>query len=285
MDQWSDRTLKACFYVAIAAVSLAGLWLNAEPYICPIPTAVLSGEKPAQPPCFEFWFNRYQTLIGSLVAIGAAGLAWKATSKTIAFGREQVAISNLDRLEARLLAFQDLGSKAVAVHHDAVQQVIEHMEVRALLAELRWMPFFVGGRASADAMQKRERVKELVKASDRFQEAVMQFEAACKNVQLPIAVSQQAYEAFVAISHFRRQVRSMNDAVAGIMDHNYIPTDVQGMIERFFKSHPEAAKLSPEAFMLLDVSIVKQARLVRAMREKVAALADGYVSASEIGGI
>src|SRR3954469_24123855 len=34
--------------------------------------------------CAEFWLNRYQSLLGTLVAIVAAWLAWRAVNKQIA---------------------------------------------------------------------------------------------------------------------------------------------------------------------------------------------------------
>lgn len=40
--------------------------------------------------CVEFWLNRYQTLIGAVVAIAAAAIAWIAVQQQVAVARKQL---------------------------------------------------------------------------------------------------------------------------------------------------------------------------------------------------
>jgi hypothetical protein len=40
--------------------------------------------------CFDFWLNRYQTLVGAIVAVGAAAIAWIAVQQQVAVARKQL---------------------------------------------------------------------------------------------------------------------------------------------------------------------------------------------------
>lgn len=51
--------------------------------------------------CFEFWFSRYQTLIGALVALLAAFIAWIGIRRQLAISRQQTAIALLPLLDER----------------------------------------------------------------------------------------------------------------------------------------------------------------------------------------
>jgi hypothetical protein len=63
----TEGQLKVAFYLVTAAACFAGLWFNVEPYVCPVPVALLS--QPGTVPCLEFWFSRYQTLLAAVLAI------------------------------------------------------------------------------------------------------------------------------------------------------------------------------------------------------------------------
>lgn len=46
--------------------------------------------------CFDFWLNRYQTLIGAIVAVAAAGAAWLAVLKQVDVARQQIKVMTGD---------------------------------------------------------------------------------------------------------------------------------------------------------------------------------------------
>src|SRR6476469_3022663 len=102
MDQWSDKTLRAWFFAVCAGVVLTGIWFNIEPYACPVPPALLSGENPPRPQCFEFWFNRYQALIAATIAGAIAFWAGRLLLRQTSATEKQVAAQRYDFLRDRI---------------------------------------------------------------------------------------------------------------------------------------------------------------------------------------
>lgn len=100
----SNSTLKAIFCAFAITAIMIGLWFNTEPYACPIPNALLASSQAPQPSCFEFWLNRYQTLIGAAAALFAGILAWRGAMRQVAKADDQVKLLSkqiaVDKLQA-----------------------------------------------------------------------------------------------------------------------------------------------------------------------------------------
>lgn len=83
--------------LALASSTILMLWLAVfdwAAWVCRAPAA--DAGKPLAAgliACAEFWINRYQTLVGAIVAVGAAYVAWVAVRKQIEVGRAQIAIA------------------------------------------------------------------------------------------------------------------------------------------------------------------------------------------------
>ncbi|MCC0807551.1 hypothetical protein FPV16_15160 [Methylobacterium sp. W2] len=75
MYEWQEAKVRRWFYFICVICVLFGLWFNFESYVCPIPSALLATEAALKPSCFEFWLNRYQTIIGAGLALVAAWIA------------------------------------------------------------------------------------------------------------------------------------------------------------------------------------------------------------------
>lgn len=113
MLRYTDRQLRVAFYMTSACAVLAGLWLNIEPFACPVPHGLLG--QPGDAPCLEFWLSRYQTLITGAAAIVAA---WLATRPVYAQLREMarqsaatarpIAVDRLKSLQAEKLRLADV---------------------------------------------------------------------------------------------------------------------------------------------------------------------------------
>jgi hypothetical protein len=59
--------------------------------------------------CFDFWLNRYQTLIGAVVAVGAAAFAWFGINKQVAVANGQAQIAGR---QASIALIEVLNNKA-----------------------------------------------------------------------------------------------------------------------------------------------------------------------------
>lgn len=70
--------------------------------------------------CTEFWLNRYQTLIGALVAIGAAIVAYNGVKLQIASAEKQVRISNRQSSISLLEIMNERSGDVRAMHREVV---------------------------------------------------------------------------------------------------------------------------------------------------------------------
>ncbi|MET3483168.1 hypothetical protein [Methylobacterium sp. 1973] len=66
--------------------------------------------------CFEFWFNRYQTLIGALVTLVAAGIAWIGLKRQLERADEQIDVARRQGLIALLPALDQRAENATRVY-------------------------------------------------------------------------------------------------------------------------------------------------------------------------
>jgi len=66
--------------------------------------------------CFEFWFNRYQTLIGAVAALAAAGVAWIGVRRQIAKADEQISVASRQSAIAILPVLDERTKNAIDIH-------------------------------------------------------------------------------------------------------------------------------------------------------------------------
>ena len=96
----SDNALKWSFFGFVVLACGIGIWMNIKPDVCPVPAALLS-QPGDSPPCFEFWFSRYQTLLAAILAIGGVAYATAPVSKQFLLLSEQAAHERKSRLLRR----------------------------------------------------------------------------------------------------------------------------------------------------------------------------------------
>ncbi|GEP06465.1 hypothetical protein [Methylobacterium oxalidis] len=80
----------------VGIVACFGLIAVIGPQMCPVPKALLTTDQitsSLQPNCLEFWFNRYQTLLGVIGALIAARYAWLGVQRQIAVANKQLDIA------------------------------------------------------------------------------------------------------------------------------------------------------------------------------------------------
>jgi hypothetical protein len=87
------RARAATFIVAIATLG-AILVVAYGPLTCDWPQVTKSIETSETSRCWEYWVNRYQSLLGALAAIAAAVLAWRGVQGQIAEQRFATALSS-----------------------------------------------------------------------------------------------------------------------------------------------------------------------------------------------
>lgn len=89
-------------------------WATGEGGICG-PNDAIGAKQISTVMCAEFWFNRYQTFIGAIAALGAAAVAYRATQQQVAKATEQITIASvqasfelIDDLSERIDALEGL---------------------------------------------------------------------------------------------------------------------------------------------------------------------------------
>ncbi|TXN38739.1 hypothetical protein FV232_01120 [Methylobacterium sp. WL30] len=100
------------FLLAMLGLLLGFSWGTSEGGLCSAPYVAKMLAEPSKDGalnCFEFWFNRYQTLIGVLGAVGAAAVTWVGVKQQInrldeqvKFARVQFASNYLADLRERI---------------------------------------------------------------------------------------------------------------------------------------------------------------------------------------
>jgi hypothetical protein len=105
----------------LGAIVITFAWATAEPGLCELADAIVKADDPNKTvaDCIEFWANRYQTLFGVIVAIGASAAAWwgsfgqiKAMKEQLPWLRNQSAVTEADYWARRLAARQQVYSLA-----------------------------------------------------------------------------------------------------------------------------------------------------------------------------
>jgi hypothetical protein len=70
----TTRTEQVLFYGLMTVIGLVSLWQFGRPALCPEGLGGNQGPV-ARDWCFEFWLNRYQSLLAGLLSLAAAGIA------------------------------------------------------------------------------------------------------------------------------------------------------------------------------------------------------------------
>lgn len=65
-----------------------------ETVACPVPEALWRKDNSITPPCFEFWFNRYQTILGASAAVFAAYVTLRQVRRQADKAEEQARLTD-----------------------------------------------------------------------------------------------------------------------------------------------------------------------------------------------
>ncbi|WP_128755038.1 hypothetical protein [Methylobacterium sp. GXF4] len=79
--------------------------------------------------CFEFWFNRYQTLIGAIAALAGAGIAWIGVRKQIDKADEQISVASRQSSIAILPVLDQRTESAIKAFRSAVALEAFHFDM------------------------------------------------------------------------------------------------------------------------------------------------------------
>jgi hypothetical protein len=127
------------FYALVLAVAA---WSTVSPGLCEsnlFASAVNAGQATW---CFEFWLNRYQILLGAVVAVAAAWVAWwigmrqlRSADEGLTIARRQSAASVLDHLIGR----RKLIETAIGAARSCEEAIrgVDYRGVRRALSELK----------------------------------------------------------------------------------------------------------------------------------------------------
>lgn len=87
--------------------------------------------------CFEFWFNRYQTLLGVLVALGAGWLTWQGARGQVAAANQQRSVSLIGIVNDRREAVEEIARAIKGIDRLNNQMLGNINSIIAAIAELR----------------------------------------------------------------------------------------------------------------------------------------------------
>ncbi|MFG5120827.1 hypothetical protein [Methylorubrum sp. POS3] len=102
------------FFVSLIGLLVAFSLAPWDDFLCKQPFVVdllQQKNKDGAVGCFEFWFNRYQTLIGTFAAVGAAAAAWLASQGQISAAKHQAQVGQQQYAAAALPVLEMLYNK------------------------------------------------------------------------------------------------------------------------------------------------------------------------------
>jgi hypothetical protein len=127
----SDEDRAALMLAGVyGALALLGLWSMASGPLCAADVFTRAQELDQAMWCFEFWLNRYQTGIASLLALAAALLATvigrrqlRTSNVGLAIAQRQTAAVALETIEKRRTLIRD-ASKLINDTDSAIQELL-----------------------------------------------------------------------------------------------------------------------------------------------------------------
>ncbi|WP_156394298.1 hypothetical protein [Methylobacterium sp. Leaf94] len=123
----SHKVWRVISFLSLLALVGFVAWLFLPGVACPVPDNLFTDEqlklikspkvleRLPRPNCFEFWFNRYQTLLGVFAALGAGLLAWKGAQRQVAAANQQRSVSLIPIVNGRLEATRSLKRAADSI--------------------------------------------------------------------------------------------------------------------------------------------------------------------------
>lgn len=172
--------------------------------------------------CIEFWFNRYQTLLGVLAAVGAAWVTWRGAMKQVGRAdaqigllRQQLAIDHAEMLSEKVsyvAALYDAMSRIHVFEQSIIGSLEDMEEEAARIADLA---------SKSDLNYKHvydNEFKEIhitfTRRLDVFDRNVTKMVGLLDEIKLPKAIHDMALSFVLSAEHVQRQFRAIAPTVS-----------------------------------------------------------------------